>query len=107
MVDQQTASVSSADLNLEGQCLKLSGVVDKHSVSGLHKKSVEIARSDNPPTEVCLEAVAHIDSAGLALLLEWRSWARRAGQQLSLSHAPRQLRMLARLSQLDEVLGLE
>ncbi len=103
----QTVTGQSADLKLDNHCLRLSGVVDKNSVPALHKKSLEIARSDSPPTEVCLEAVAHIDSAGLALLLEWRSWAKRANQSLSLSHAPRQLRMLAKLSQLDEVLGLE
>lgn len=100
-------TATTADLKLDQHCLRLSGVVDKNSVPALHQKSLKIARSDTPPTEVCLEAVAHIDSAGLALLLEWRSWAKRAGQRLTLSHAPEQLRMLAKLSQLEDVLGLQ
>lgn len=101
------AQPESADLRLDEHCLRLSGVVDKNSVPALHRKSLQIARGDTPPNEVCLDSVRHIDSAGLALLLEWRSWARQGGQELTLSHAPRQLRMLARLSQLDEALGLE
>lgn len=98
---------STASLKLDDCCLRLSGLVDKNSVPELHKQSIEIAKRDKPPTEICLQAVEHIDSAGLALLLEWRSWAERANQDLSLSHAPAQLRKLARLSELDDVLGLE
>ncbi len=105
-MSSRTTLTEQADLTLDKHCLRLSGVVDKDSVPALHRKSQQIARNEHPPTEVCLEAVRHIDSAGLALLLEWRAWAKRAGQELSLSHAPRQLRMLARLSQLDEVLNL-
>jgi len=104
---QQQATVQPANLKLDGQCLKLSGVVDKNSVPALHKKSLAIARSGHALNEVCLHDVAHIDSAGLALLLEWRSWAQSSHQQLQLSHAPKQLRMLATLSELDKVLGLQ
>lgn len=98
---------STADLRLDGHCLRLSGVVDKNSVPALHQKSLQIGKDDMALNEVCLDSVEHIDSAGLALLLEWRSWARQAGEELTLSNAPPQLRMLARLSQLDEALGLE
>ena len=95
-----------ADLTLDGKCLRLSGIIDKHNVPDLYIKSQQID-AEKHVNEVCLDSVEHIDSAGLALLLEWRSWSKTAGKTLKLSNAPKQLRMLAHLSQLEETLGLD
>lgn len=54
-----------------------------------------------------LANVTEVDSAGLALLLEWVSWARQRGFTLSFANLPDKLRALARLSEVEGLLGLE
>lgn len=44
------------------------------------------------------------DSAGLALLVEWVSWARREHRQLHFRHVPKQLVSLARISDVQAML---
>lgn len=44
------------------------------------------------------------DSAGLAVLLEWLSAARRAGRKLRFTHLPEGLVALGRISEVDELL---
>ena len=48
--------------------------------------------------------VQRADSAGLALLVEWRAKARRAGRQLSFLHVPDQILRMASLSGLEDIL---
>lgn len=50
--------------------------------------------------------VSYVDSAGLALVLEWAAWARAAGGQVLLQRVPDKLRDLARISEVDALLGL-
>lgn len=47
------------------------------------------------------------DSAALAVLLEWRREALRRNRQLEYRNAPERLAQLARLSDLESVLGLD
>ncbi len=54
--------------------------------------------------EVDLAAVSAGDSAGLALLIEWLSVARSAGRALHYINVPLQLRQLARLSDVEDLL---
>ena len=60
------------------------------------------------PSEVWfdLRGVSRSDSAGLALLLEWMRAAQRAGVTLHFENLPTQIRDIARLSELLEVLPL-
>jgi len=55
---------------------------------------------------VDLAAVETVDSAGLALLVEWQRQARLAGTSLELVDAPRQLCRLAELGGVATLLGL-
>jgi phospholipid transport system transporter-binding protein len=55
--------------------------------------------------EVDLGGVTDVDSAGLALLLEWLSMARRQGQVVSFAGVPEKLLALARLSGVEEMLS--
>lgn len=53
-----------------------------------------------------LSAVDGVDSAGLALLVEWQRRARAAGGRLEFTGAPAQLRRLAEIGGVDTLLGL-
>jgi phospholipid transport system transporter-binding protein len=55
---------------------------------------------------VDLGAVTEVDSAGLALLLEWVNWSRQRGYELRFRGFPDKLRALARLSEVEALLGL-
>jgi phospholipid transport system transporter-binding protein len=57
-----------------------------------------------PGLDIDLSGVAHSDSAGLALLIEWLRLAKRAGKRLSYSNLPPQLLAIARLSDVDDLL---
>ncbi len=54
-----------------------------------------------------LSGVEKTDSAGLALLVEWISWAKQEEIRLCYSNIPAQLLATARVSGLDEVLPIE
>jgi phospholipid transport system transporter-binding protein len=49
--------------------------------------------------------VAGADSAGLAVLVEWRRWARQQGRRLRYVNLPAQISAIARLSEVTEVLA--
>ena len=51
-----------------------------------------------------LAEVEHVDSAGLALLLEWIAQARAKGGKISLKGMPESLHAMARLCQVDSAL---
>ena len=53
-----------------------------------------------------LAGVTESDSAGLALLIEWLSVAQRAGRSLRYENIPLQLHQLARLSNVEELIGV-
>jgi anti-anti-sigma factor len=98
---------TECQLQLENGVLHLRGVLDKNSVPAAYQCSQQLLRRKQAPDTIELGAVEHIDSAGLALLLEWQSWANHSEHKLRLEHAPQQLLQLARLSELDRILNLE
>ena len=58
------------------------------------------------PTEIDLAGVSAVDSAGLALLLEWQSIYTKAGKPLAVNGAPDSLLELARLCGAEKRLQL-
>ena len=48
--------------------------------------------------------VARADSAGLAVLLDWLSWARRKSRSLKLENLPASLVAIAKISEVDGLL---
>jgi len=96
-----------SELRREDGRLRLRGRVDFETVPGLYRDSLSMQREEGAPNEIDLTDVEHIDSAGLALLLEWESWARHHGNRLRLSNPPAQLLMLAKLSELQTVLDFQ
>lgn len=55
--------------------------------------------------EVDLSGVTHSDSAGLALLIEWLRLARGASKSIRYTGISEQLRALARISEVEELLS--
>jgi phospholipid transport system transporter-binding protein len=55
---------------------------------------------------VDLAGVESGDSAGLALLIEWRAWAEAAGRSLVFENVPESLLAIADISEVSELLGL-
>ncbi len=62
--------------------------------------------SDGSPTIVVdCSAVPNADSAGLAVLIEWRRWAHQQGRHLKFTNLPKQVSAIAYLSEVSEVLA--
>jgi len=55
--------------------------------------------------EVDLSGVVRVDSAGLALLLEWSLGRRAAGRAITYRQAPEALRTLARIGEVEGLLA--
>ena len=53
-----------------------------------------------------LDGVTAVDSAGLSLLVEWVRWARQRAGAASFTHVPAKLRALARIGELEGLLGM-
>ncbi len=49
--------------------------------------------------------VPNADSAGLAVLIEWRRWSRQHGRHLKFVNLPTQINAIARLSEVSELLA--
>jgi phospholipid transport system transporter-binding protein len=57
------------------------------------------------PLHMELQGVTRVDSAGLALLVDWLAWAHSAGRVLAFEALPPALLALARLSDLEDLLA--
>jgi anti-anti-sigma factor len=82
---------------------RLSGEMTYSTVPALVEKPIQFADT----TKVSLRDVVRIDSAGLALLVEWTCLARGEGKTLVLEQVPESLRSLIEVSGLREVLAAE
>lgn len=82
----------------------LSGALTSRQVPSLFRDS-QIWRRQGLPDEIDLAGVERTDSSALALLLEWKSWAKASGQPVRFINPPRSLCVLASLSQIGELLG--
>lgn len=82
----------------------VSGPLTFASVSELYESGTrELPAGD---IEVDLSGVTQVDSAGLALLVEWQRQARGKGAAISLRQAPSQLLELIRVSGLRAVFAV-
>ncbi len=57
-----------------------------------------------PVIKVDLSAVTDADSAGLALLIEWVGWARERHREIRFFELPRQIRAIAHICEVEELL---
>lgn len=89
---------------LNGSCLQVSGDLTLESVARLYQDSRPLLPGEI--SAVDLNDVSRIDSAGLALLLEWQAAARKGNTTLSFIGAPEGLLRLAALCESTSLLGL-
>lgn len=90
-------------LEIDGVTAHLRGALAFGS-AGLLFREMEQKRAEGAnPDRIDLSGVSSVDSAGLALLLEWQA---AAGGSLSMTGAPSSLVQLARLSEATELLKL-
>ncbi len=87
------------------QAFKLGSRLTGDSVPAVHAASRVACRLGRLPECIDLSELQQVDSAGLALLLEWQAQARAAGRQIEFANPPESLRVLAELSQADTLLG--
>jgi phospholipid transport system transporter-binding protein len=59
---------------------------------------------DTPVIKVDLSGITAADSAGLALLIEWVSWAREQHRELRFFGLPAQISAIARICEVEEML---
>jgi phospholipid transport system transporter-binding protein len=85
--------------------LTFSGDLDIATTAAAHRRALAAHRAGSLPETLDLGKIARVDSAGLALLLELKAWARDSGRALQFTNPPDSLRVLAELSQADELLG--
>lgn len=92
----------SAEIERTEEGFRLIGDLDFVSVPGLYQRSGELLAHSR--VRLDLEAVDHANSAGVALLLEWRREAHRLDVELELIHIPDAVMRVARLSGAEALL---
>jgi len=80
------------------------GDMSIHAIPRLYRESQALLTGEQDQT-LDLSGVNHADSAGFALLLEWKSWAQRAGHRLDIVNPPSTLLTVARLAGADGLMG--
>lgn len=67
-------------------------------------KATEGAFEDHTQLEIDLSEVADTDSAGLALLLEWVTWANHSVREITFANIPERLLAIARTTEVEPLL---
>jgi ABC-type transporter Mla MlaB component len=76
-------------------------------VPAIYRDTRSWQRTKNLPQRVDLADIESVDSACVALLLEWASWAKAEGQPMYFANPPGALCALVRLFDIEKVLSLE
>ncbi|MGA9335215.1 MAG: STAS domain-containing protein [Rudaea sp.] len=85
--------------------LRLRGAISFANAARAMGQAPQLSRNGRA-LELDLSALENADSATLAVLIAWSAQARRQGSALRYLRAPQGLRNLARLCDVDELLGL-
>jgi phospholipid transport system transporter-binding protein len=93
------------ETRIEGEqgAFRIVGRLSFETVPDLQRRS-SVLFADATDIDVDLERVERADSAGLALIIGWLREARWRGASLTLHNIPEQMRALARLSGLEDLL---
>lgn len=86
---------------------QLQGSLDLHSVVRLLTQSEMMFHNNTSALSVDMEPVMRVESAGLALLVEWQRRARATGKTIQYENVPAQLVDIARLSGVAKILSLD
>lgn len=99
--------MSPAELHVENGAARLGGDLTFSTVAGLFQRMAAIAKEDGLPASIDLSNVRRIDSAGLALLLEWQSaYRKQVGNDalMAVQDPPDALMKIARLCDAEDYL---
>jgi len=99
--DASTQVSAEVALQRDGDCVRVAGPLTMITVPAAAREGDTVVGSD--VKRIDLSAVTDVDSAAVALLLEW---ARRVGPSLRIEGASASLRNLARLYSMDQLLPL-
>jgi phospholipid transport system transporter-binding protein len=89
---------------LEPSSWRVEGSIDYYSVLDLRNEGERQMAEGEGPFRFDFEGVDQVNTAGLALLLCWRRWAAAHRVSLALVNLPAELRSIARISDLEELL---
>ena len=99
--------MNEATLDIQDGKATLTGDLTFATVTGLYQR-MRAAGADDMPESIDLSGISKIDSAGLALLLEWQSAFKKLGNSASLMEVhnpPAALIKIARLCDAGEYLA--
>ncbi len=82
----------------------LGGALDFTTATAVLSRGEKLFAGVSGPIEIDLSGVRQADSAGLAVLLEWLGRAARARQTITFRNVPEQLRAIARISELEQLI---
>lgn len=88
----------------EGKFL-ISGLLEFATATQLARQGNELFKIEGDALVLDLGGVTRSDSAGLALLIEWRRVAEQRKQTLSFSNIPQQLLDIAEVSGIDKLIS--
>ena len=106
-MNNRHAGISGGHCRIEASgdgTARLAGDLTFATVNGLFREFERGLSGGAAIDRIDLADVKGVDSAGLALLLEWQ--ARRDGRELAMLNAPNALLRLARLCEADDLLQL-
>jgi phospholipid transport system transporter-binding protein len=87
-------------------CVTVTSAMTFETARRVCEAGVACFESDGSATIVVdCATVPHADSAGLAVLIEWRRWAHLHGRHLKFANLPAQISAIAHLSEVSEVLA--
>jgi phospholipid transport system transporter-binding protein len=84
---------------------RVEGAMTMATVVTLRSEGLRAFARATGAIEVDLADVRRADSGGLALLIDWLAWARRARRTLSYASLPSAVRSLAQLSDVEPLLA--
>ncbi len=90
-------------ISCDGDRCKLEGAVNSGNVVALLEESRRLFTT--PQITVDLAGLTEVDSAAISLLLEWRREAQRGNRKIVFANLPENLKSLARLYGVTELLG--
>jgi len=90
----------------EAGCANFTGELTFKSTPGLYRETEKLFHGNAPVSSIDLSGVTSVDSAGLALLLEWQATQRTDSHSLQIINAPPALMSLALLSDAVELLNI-
>lgn len=85
---------------------QLSGELTMQNVPLVAKETAAMVNAMQGDIVINLSAVSRADSAGLALLIDWLRTANQRGFSIKFEGLPAQLKQIARISELDQILPL-